>query len=936
MQVSGVGASLHASATTRLADRDSMWQAGLRDDAHGCEPRLTTSVLSAIPGGDAKVSFGGRPVATPCRQLCIAGDTSGVPPSLGFDGAPADLPTTDSAVSTGPLLTLLEQSRSLTNDYPLMLAATLLETLFEHFHDGAVALPAVPESMDGKAHTLGICLSEALPQVIQHDLTLAAMPMPFEISELAAVFSRAWILPGVLPGCLRLHPSTSAAFQKHVPLERGLASGLTKVDLYTDGSFDGSVSSWAFAAIGRSGTGAFLLAWARGRVSQPGEDFHIGATEHSAVNGERTAVFWAICWLLFIDGSVAREVHSDCLVAARQADGSHGATSQVVIASACRAIAHAHDAVRTPSLLAVSHVKGHSGDPYNELADVLAGAVALGDSPLPDHCLPLCRWAQDRSLEWLWLTLAASQEQTEYPLPVGNSLRDEVGHRDQHHFSLSPSDVFGADFSRQPEDPPATVPFRFFARFLTVNVQTLGEESATVPNRVPFVREQLTQAGCTFAGLQETRAKVTSTVTSHSHYRFLSACDAQGNHGVELWVSRLIPVGWISSQPVHCDLSDFCVLHWSPRCLIVRFVKGSFRLLLVVCHAPTAGHESRGLWWRDFADRVTTCAKGDRVVILGDLNARILEPVPGRIGDICWESDHAPPPPFFRLLRHQDLWVPATFSACHDGLSHTWVAPGGSAVSRIDYIIIPADWPVSPAGSRVLYDVDFGQSGFDHYAVRLDIDVVHAAWNFVSRPSGAFDASRLMQPASHDIVRQICASLPAVPWEVDAHSHYQLITEHLRRELADAFPRQRTTRRRTYLSDTTWTMRQQRVWWRRQAHRASAGLCRSPLEWAFTAWRQGRPWRTAAVHGLVDLFHRISGLRRAVLELRMLKPAFRRSLVADRKLYLSEVANAACQDCTRDVVAKLRPLLGPPKRRRRDSVPLPAVLLEDGTLASSP
>ena len=295
-----------------------------------------------------------------------------------------------------------------------------------------------------------------------------------------------------------------------------------------------------------------------------------------------------------------------------------------------------------------------------------------------------------------------------------------------------------------------------------------------------------------------------------------------------------------------------------------------------------------------------------------------------------------PPPPFFRLLRHQDLWVPATFSACHAGLSHTWVAPGGSAVSRIDYIIIPADWPVSPAGSRVLYDVDFGQSGFDHYAVRLDLDVVHAARNFVSRSSGAFDAPRLLQPASHDIVRQICASLPAVPWEVDAHSHYQLITEHLRRELAAAFPRQRTTRRRTYFSDTTWTMRQQRVWWRRQAHRASAGLWRSPLAWAFAAWRQGHPWRTAAVHGLVDLFHRISGLRRAVLELRMLKPAFRRSLVADRKLYLSEVANAACQDCTRDVVAKLRPLLGPPKRRRRDSAPLPAVLLENGTLASSP
>ncbi|CAE7760750.1 unnamed protein product, partial [Symbiodinium sp. CCMP2456] len=61
----------------------------------------------------------------------------------------------------------------------------------------------------------------------------------------------------------------------------------------------------------------------------------------------------------------------------------------------------------------------------------------------------------------------------------------------------------------------------------------------------------------------ETRAKATATIVSGSHIRFLSSRD---------------------STPVKFEVGDFRVLHWSPRILIVRFARGTLRLLFVTCH----------------------------------------------------------------------------------------------------------------------------------------------------------------------------------------------------------------------------------------------------------------------------------------------------------------------------------------------------------------
>ena len=524
-----------------------------------------------------------------------------------------------------------------------------------------------------------------------------------------------------------------------------------------------------------------------------------------------------------------------------------------------------------------------------------------------------------------------------WPSQTGFGFLDPHGNDTLCLDGLTPQDLFGPRVGSSNASDGSDVAARLQGLLVTVNVQSLCEDDQSpLPNRAPYVREQLEGIGCSVAGLQETRAKAASTITSASHIRFTSGCDNKGCLGVELWFSRLVPFGWIGDSPLKFAADDFRVLHWTPRILVVRFARGSLRVLFVSCHAPNATSPERDVWWKGFADLLCAAANNDKVVILGDLNARLCEPVPGRIGQLVWEQEHRPPAPFFRLLNALDLWVPSTFPERHKGLSHTWSAPGGTATSRIDFVLIPVSWWVPSGGSSVLHEVDFGQTGLDHFAAQLFITVdLNSRLHFCA--SGRrFDHSRAFQPESASTVQTIFAGVPAVPWEVDAHRHYHAASSYLLGELSRHFPVKGCTRRRPFFSDTTWSLRQQRTWLRKRAHRASGTLKLYDVHCAFQAWRTDGSFRYELQRHFSEVFRCIAQLRHSVVELRKLKPAFRKSLRRDKGLYITQVALQAATSNTKDVVQRLRPLLGPPRRKQRGIAPLPVVRLEDGTFASTP
>ena len=677
-----------------------------------------------------------------------------------------------------------------------------------------------------------------------------------------------------------------------------------------------------------------FVGWARGTVVLPGTALWVGADGHSAINGERSALFWALAWSLQFGSNLPCRVFVDSLVALRQTSGVYGSAAASTFAHACRALAQAVDSLGGVSSVCFHHVRAHKGHPFNELADLLAGSYALPDAQIPADVARLSDWVQAECIDWLWLYIAATRDPHCWPALQQRSFID--------HAQRTVPQVGGAQstafFYRQvPASNTLDCPsrLRFCMRLVTANVQTLEDgERREVPGRTFYVRSQLDSCGATVTGLQETRARETGTLASDTHLRYFAARDLKGTGGVELWFSRTTPFAWDGDSPLYFHPSDFRALAWNERYLIVRFVRQSVRITFAVIHALAAAHPDRDKWWAAFGAKLHACAQDDEVVILGDWNTRFAEPLEGRIGDLVWQSPQPVPSAVFDILSRHDLWVPSTFSAVHTGASHTWVAPGGNATARIDYVVVPERWFAYPASSWVLYDVDFGQTGLDHYAAAVDIQFVRTAAVSRSDSSPNIDVHQLSQAEAQPVLHSICQSAPLVPWDVDVHEHYETLSSHLRDRLSSLFPVRRARCRRTYFSSTTWELRQQRLWLRKRLHTAIGCILGFERYCALFVWRWHLSIGRVLLHSLADVLRVVSEVRSHIAELRSIKPALRRAIINDRTCHLRELANAAQNMPTKDVVTRLRPLLGPPKRKQRQHVALPALKLEDGTLAA--
>ena len=282
-----------------------------------------------------------------------------------------------------------------------------------------------------------------------------------------------------------------------------------------------------------------------------------------------------------------------------------------------------------------------------------------------------------------------------------------------------------------------------------------------------------------------------------------------------------------------------------------------------------------------------------------------------------------------------DLWIPATYSACHTGLSHTWASPGQGVLSRIDYVCIPSKWVVQPGHSEILHSVDFGQTGVDHFAASLRVEVSHAqsVRPQPHRCKPRIDLNRLKDPRAARVLQVICGLAPMVPWDVDVHTHYDIFANHLVTQCAEAFPATRTRWRRAFFSETTWTFRQQRLSLRRKIHKLTGQISLIEKVVGFRSLQAGGYFWRFLLRGVVSALRCASELSLFVRELRTLQPELRRSIQRDRRDYLSGVAEAAASSSTKSVVDKLRLLLGPPKRRQRGLQAVPAIQLESGQLA---
>ena len=255
----------------------------------------------------------------------------------------------------------------------------------------------------------------------------------------------------------------------------------------------------------------------------------------------------------------------------------------------------------------------------------------------------------------------------------------------------------------------------------------------------------------------------------------------------------------------------FCVRHADPRQIFVNLTAEGTKLLFVSLHAPHRATEAHLIrdWWFE-TRRLCNEMGPNRLVLIGvtltPVWAASCHSVLGAKILTC------------RILP-ETLCI-SCFRALQVGYRHPFrnttmpvldiqtEKKRGQTLSRIDFIVLPLAWRNGEIASRVALDSNAGQPFLDHVAVLCDVKVMNAD---VSKPPvkqrRRLDAKAIADPADWDVVRQLVASAPAVPWHVSSHVHAAILFNHLQERLSSAFPTQQHDNGHRFLSSKALEIR---------------------------------------------------------------------------------------------------------------------------------
>ncbi|OLQ00400.1 hypothetical protein AK812_SmicGene16935 [Symbiodinium microadriaticum] len=226
-----------------------------------------------------------RPLPTPCRSFQNR---------IGHD--PSSLWCTE--VDIGSVQTLLEESAASPDCEAFWIAATLLDTIVEHF-SGRDIHPASPRGNDviGTYPSAIIRLADYLPPVVSFDLSHVSMPLCQSIDQVMQwTRPRLWDLERDLPAGLDLHSAARALLEQCKP---GEPSVFQTIFIYTDGSLLRGISSWAFVVFGYQDGQLHFLGWAAGKVPcVPEHPLFLCPSDPHALSGEQSALLWSAIWAL--------------------------------------------------------------------------------------------------------------------------------------------------------------------------------------------------------------------------------------------------------------------------------------------------------------------------------------------------------------------------------------------------------------------------------------------------------------------------------------------------------------------------------------------------------------------------------------------------------------------------------------------------------------
>ena len=483
------------------------------------------------------------------------------------------------------------------------------------------------------------------PRETKHDQTIHFRP---DVMDDDDDLHSPWSLPPppdplLLP--LTFHPATETVLQ-----QTDLSEGQV-LHVYTDGSAstkqqERDENTWAIAIFTTEDGEAtwphcMLLDWYCGFCDRdPLSAQWLGATDVSSRTAEAEALIWSLLWFLQSRRPGPLHIHSDALSVLNAANGQWGFDTNDTIMLRLRATYQMVETMLGHCNLTLTHVKGYTGDPGNELVDCLANGVRDGTIPPRFPTLNLAKWFHGTvpAITWAWCEFD------------GDYRPDTTMHYQDGAFRWYPPNPPSPDLEWLPYLSKVTSTSDGSHIQLELCIGSYNVGSIKEAGRAAYLRDQAQHRGYHILGLQETRSTIDDPGDSN-YIRLVAAAD-RGIGGVELWLNRTIPIATTLNDKIYWDREQLQVLHATSQILLVAVTLPFIELLCCVAHAPHSGSPTSQLqqWWANLQTLLQRHLKRRHLLMMIDANA---DPIPNttqigglqpierlkpRLGDKLWSD----------------------------------------------------------------------------------------------------------------------------------------------------------------------------------------------------------------------------------------------------------------------------------------------------------
>eukprot|EP00435_Cladocopium_sp_Y103_P062615 s141_g24.t1 len=730
-----------------------------------------------------------------------------------------------------------------------------------------------------------------------------------------------------IPAHLELHPATSEALATLCSIR---SSPPVAFHFYTDGS---KISH------GAVGAGVVLLIeYAHGQAIGGTLSKTICLDGHAGM-GENGAVIWALLWAVQLStwhwhqfGLVPLHFyfHFDAINAGFLAGGYFRTTQFPQHRVLMRSLAQLLQVRHGQPFLHWHHVKAHSGNPWNELADTLARQASLQATHVDLDC-PWQAWLTNSTtmtaLQWLWyleLMLSGSH----WAAPYHDGFLDcPLLPIPQPHCAPDPQ-------TASSEYASASVPSQNHVQLCitiaTANVLTLQQSlpsgQPTITRQAILMR-QFHERQCIIVGLQETRHKHLVGLNNSYYHIFGHAATPQGTDGTQLWVSNSLPIG-PEGMCIRKDHLRLVAAH--PDYVIVKISMPLWRCVVITGRAPHSGrpYSEAKHFWTTISEVLQRKAAGWPVIFCGDANAHVGASNTIAIGPLAPQQENQAGQLFHEWLLKHNLFLPATFAEFHPGADHTtFVSADETRTTRIDYVALPMLHKTDKIHSEVAVDIDISLSRRDHHAVlcRLSFWTSPLTAPATKGPT-KWDSHHLQHTLAQEATHhQLHDLLVPPPWHLDPHQSAHWLACTTTTALTHVAQPRQLWKRKSHVTQDTWDL----VTAKKSCFRQLRALQRTGrytvLHACFQLWRStGTTVQTALIQdlpGWLRLHHH--ALAQTMHKLRLLSLQVGNAIRQDDAAYYQQLAAQSSQTYTVEgltgIWKHLRALL--PKNRHKFNQP---------------